>query len=79
MTIEGNPTNGYFFTDEEATRLYTALDRGFDEAMRTAAQLLNLQGDTHVGLIELLPDESIKVHVTDHLLGVLFQPLNATP
>lgn len=80
MSIEGNPTNGYLITDEHATRLRAALDdRGFDEAMRTAERLLNLQGDMHVGKIELLPDRSFKVNVTDHLLGVIFQPLNATP
>lgn len=78
MTIEGNPTNGYLITNEHATLLRTALDKGFDEAMRTAEQLLNLQGDMHVGQIELLPNGSFKVNVTDHLLGVLFQPLNAT-
>lgn len=70
MTIEGNSTNGYLITDEDASLLYTTLDNGgFDEAMRTAEELLKPHDGIHVRIIEFFPDGSIQITTTAHLLG----------
>lgn len=69
MAIEVNTANGYLLTGEHAGRLYSALDEGFDEAMRTAEQLLEHHDGIHVWAIEFLPDGSIQITTTDHLLG----------
>ena len=71
MSIEGNLANGYRLTGEHASLLGNAIDVGFDEAMKTAELLLNLPEGIHVGEIVLLPDRSIQLVTTDHLLGAV--------